>query len=145
MKLQLISELEYERIASQPNDPPALTTAFPQESFSNEFWSFVERVRTVAKAFDAEDGEGLGGDYWVNNGFEYSRRVSLELHTSKLLTNAFLVALMGVIEKYGPTYRIDVTHDMLEEDFVFLLVYKDKVLAVSDVMTPLLQKLLVPQ
>ena len=132
ISVKKIGSAEYDKIATTPQSPPSLSDEKQSEAFSNEFWSFVESVRSTARIFQAEDSEGGEGDYWINNGFEGYRRVSIEILSPKLLSLQFVAALMDTIRTSGPEYRIDVMHNVEDEPLFFLLIYANEVLGVCD-------------
>ena len=130
--MRFITQGEYEKIiANDRSWTPSVSTQ-SRDDYSEVFWKMSASIKKGLSAIGTSHEGSGGGDFWMNHGFDDSRRLSIEVSEEKILSPKMISIIQDALQASEERWRVDITHDILRIPDFFLLVYRDDWCALGD-------------
>ena len=134
MRYQIVDESTINEILKNAYNPPEYSKHFSEENFLEEYWKFHKHLKRSISEIGNEPVPGNydDRDFTMNDDFEESRGISIELNTRKLWTHEFIKIVGSCLAETPQRYSVYVDHSLFEDPFFCLFITCDEVLGYAD-------------
>ena len=130
--MRFITQGEYEKIIADDRSRTPSESIQSHDEYSETFWKMSAALKMGLSAIGTpHDGLG-GGDFWMNHGFDDSRRLSIEVSAERILSPKMISIIQEALQVSHERWRVDIMHDILGIPDFFLLIYRDDWCALGD-------------
>ncbi len=123
---QVIPGEQFNGILKQAYNPPTITCEADKRVFHDEYWGCHAKVKMALTLLGVHDAFG-DGDFCMNEEWQLSRGISIELTSEKMMRPEFVPAIQHALKQLPEKYSVFVDQGLLDLENIFLLVQPDQV------------------